>query len=463
MVRGREEQPRVVGSGRGLGSCARIVGSDRKLVVVPHRGEPDLDASEPATIDLRVGDLVAGGAALGRDGEGRVVLVEGALPGELVTVDIRRRRPRLLEGSVVAVLEPSEHRVEPPCPMIVLGCGGCDLQHVQPVAQPHLKAAIVADALRHLGRLSDPVVTTGPTVAPWAFRTTVRAAVDPAGRAGFRRARSREVVVPETCAIVHPLVADVMANGRFPGASEVVIRAGVASGERVAVVVPEGGIDPAGVVEAATVPHGVVVAGPDGRCQGAPDVVREAVVHEVVAGRPWRISAGSFFQSRPDGAGVLAERVVHAVEGVAQAGMDEPGTLVDLYSGVGLLAGVLRSAGWSGPMVAVEREGEATGDAEVNLAGDGIEVVTTPVERWSPVPADIVVADPARSGLGRQATELVGATGATGVVLVSCDAASLGRDAALLAAQGYSHRGSEVIDMFVHSHHVEVISSFVRS
>lgn len=425
---------------------------------MPNRGDPDPDVSEPTTLDLRVGDLVAGGVALGRDGEGRVVLVEGALPGELVTVAIRRRRPRLLEASVAAVLEPSEHRVEPPCPMVAAGCGGCDLQHADPRAQPGFKAAIVADALRHLGRLSDPVVTTGPAVAPWAFRTTVRAAVDPAGQAGFRRARSHEVVVPESCAIAHPLVVDVMTHGRFPGASEVVIRAGVASGERVTVVVSEGGADTDTVVAAASVPDGVVVAGPDGRRGDVP-----AVVHESVAGRQWRISAGSFFQSRPDGAGVLAERVVHAVGEVGQAGLDGPGTLVDLYSGVGLLAGVLRSSGWRGPMVAVEREGDATSDAIVNLAGDDIEVVTTPVERWAPVPAEVVVADPARSGLGRRAVEVVGATGATGVVLVSCDAASLGRDTALLAAQGFSHQGSEVIDMFVHSHHVEVISSFIRT
>jgi tRNA/tmRNA/rRNA uracil-C5-methylase (TrmA/RlmC/RlmD family) len=110
----------------------------------------------------------------------------------------------------------------------------------------------------------------------------------------------------------------------------------------------------------------------------------------------------------------------------------------------------------------VERAGSSTDDARVNLADDDVNVVTSAVERWAPEPAAVVVADPARSGLGRKAVDVIAATGAVGVVLVSCDAASLGRDAALLAAHGYAHRTSVVIDVFTHTHHVEVVSSFSR-
>jgi 23S rRNA (uracil1939-C5)-methyltransferase len=71
-----------------------------------------------------------------------------------------------------------------------------------------------------------------------------------------------------------------------------------------------------------------------------------------------------------------------------------------------------------------------------------------------------VVADPSRSGLGREAADVLAACEAPVLVLVSCDAVSLARDARLLAAHGYAHARSELIDLFPHTHHVEVVTRF---
>ena len=76
--------------------------------------------------------------------------------------------------------------------------------------------------------------------------------------------------------------------------------------------------------------------------------------------------------------------------------------------------------------------------------------------------APLVVADPARAGLGREAVALVAATGAGTVVLVSCDPVAMARDTALLAAHGYRHGGSTVLDLFPHTPHVEVVTRFDR-
>ena len=117
-------------------------------------------------------------------------------------------------------------------------------------------------------------------------------------------------------------------------------------------------------------------------------------------------------------------------------------------------------------MVAVERSTSSVADARVNLADlDGPHRAVRVVEpngRWRPSPADLVVADPARAGLGRRAVEVLAATGAAVVVLVSCDAASLGRDAALLAGAGLPLEQAELVDLFPHSHHVEVVARFAR-
>ena len=85
---------------------------------------------------------------------------------------------------------------------------------------------------------------------------------------------------------------------------------------------------------------------------------------------------------------------------------------------------------------------------------------------WRPPPdttVDVVLADPARSGLGRPGVAALSRTGAPVLVLVSCDAASLGRDAKLLAAAGYRHERTAVIDTFPHTTHVEAVTRFVRA
>jgi 23S rRNA (uracil1939-C5)-methyltransferase len=74
----------------------------------------------------------------------------------------------------------------------------------------------------------------------------------------------------------------------------------------------------------------------------------------------------------------------------------------------------------------------------------------------------VVVADPARSGLGPSAVAALSWVGAPVLVLVSCDPASLARDAGLLATRGYRLTGVEAVDLFPHTFHVETVSRFER-
>jgi 23S rRNA (uracil1939-C5)-methyltransferase len=419
--------------------------------------ELDRDLDLGPVLDLDVERVVAGGEGLARRIDEPVVFVRGALPGERVRARLVDQRKGWARAELVEVLTASPDRIDPPCAWVAAGCGGCDLQHVDPAAQPALKAATVVDGLRRLGHLEDPVVTTGPSLAPEGFRTTVRAAVR-AGEAGFRRHHSHDVVVPGSCLVAHPMVEHLLVDGFFGAAREVTIRVGAATGEALVLASP--------TAEGVVLPEGsetVAVVGRDQLSGG-----HRAWIHEEVSGRLWRISAQSFFQTRPDGAAALVEAVLGA------AGSELAGArVVDAYSGVGLLAGSL-----FGPpddprpdapasLVAVERSTSAVADARVNLAdlmgqGGPVRVVRSDMDGWRASRADLVVADPARAGLGRRAVEVIAKTGAAVVVLVSCDAASLGRDAALLAGAGYRFEAAQVIDLFPQSHHVEVVSRFVR-
>lgn len=399
----------------------------------------------------------AGGDGLGHLADGRVVFVPGALPGERVEVAITRQKRDFARARIGRILEPSPDRVVPPCPFVAAGCGGCDLQHVRPSAQLGLKAAIVADSLRRIGRLDQPDIRLGAPLPHEAFRTTVRAGVD-GGRAGFRRAASHEILPVDHCLVAHPAIDELLAEGRFADATEVTLRVGGATGERLALVTPTA----AGV----QLPDDVRVVGADELAAGG-----SAWFHDEVAGERLRISAESFFQTRTDGAAAL----VHEVVGAIDAHDGDTGRIVDAYSGVGLFAAALTGAGarpgpGSGPgvgtpqrqVVAIERSRSSVADAEHNLAGRSAEVIRSDVERWRPTPADVVVADPSRVGLGRDGVDVLAATGAPLLVLISCDVAPLGRDARLLVDAGYTFGSSTLVDLFPHTHHIEVVTTFHR-
>lgn len=401
-------------------------------------------------VELVVTGLAVGGEGVGRDGDGRVTFVAGAVPGDRVRAEVRQARRRWARADLLVVTEPAPTRVAPPCPEVGRGCGGCGLQHLAPPEQRRLKAQLVRDALERIGGLDAPDVRLGPELVAHGFRTTLRLAVEQ-GRAGFRRARSRSVLTVPGCWVAHPLLDELVRDGRFGDATEVTLRVGAATGERVAVVHPgiagrsAAGPRPAGL----RLPGDVAVIGADELAAGA-----TVAYHEVVSGRRLRVSAGSFFQSRHDGAELLAERVAAAVATLTP----HPRHLVDAYGGVGLL-----SAASAGARVTlVEAEASAAADARHNLADLDATVVASRVERWRPQPADVVVADPARHGLGAEAAAVLAATGAPALVLVSCDAGSLGRDARQLARLGFDLESSEVLDLFPHTAHVEVVTAFRR-
>jgi 23S rRNA (uracil1939-C5)-methyltransferase len=239
-------------------------------------------------------------------------------------------------------------------------------------------------------------------------------------------------VAVDECLVAHPLLADLLTEP-VPGADEVTLRCGANTGERLARIEP------------------LRVAAP---VRWPPDVRlgAHAHIHEVVAGRRYRISARSFFQTRVDGAEALVAEVRDAVGGEANGAR-----VVDAYAGVGLFAAAVEDAS---SIVAVERSPSAARDARHNLPG--VRVIEADVTRWKPAPADVVIADPSRDGIGRAAATVLAGCGARRLVVVSCDPVSLARDAKLLAGLGYTHVHSVLIDLFPHTPHIEVVSRFDR-
>jgi 23S rRNA (uracil1939-C5)-methyltransferase len=399
--------------------------------------------------DLRVTAVAVGGEGVARQVSGRVVFVAGALPGERVVADVVAEHPRHAHAVTVDVLEASPDRVAPPCPFVAAGCGGCGWQHVDPPAQRELKVAMVADALGRLGGVVDPRVAASPPLAGVGYRTTIRTVADAEGRLALRRHHSHDLVAVPGCLVAHPLVAEVLSAGRFPPGADVTVRAGARTGERMVVVdglADEGGRGDRGVDDI-VVPDGVRVVTGAELAAG-----KRAWLHEEVVGVRLRVSARSFFQAGPEAAEALVATVATA------AGEFAEGTrLADLYGGVGLFAATV---GRGAHVELVEASASSAADARVNLHDRDARVVRSDVARWRARPADVVVADPPRAGLGRGGVRALRAARAPRLVLVSCDAGALGRDAGLLTRAGYRLVASTVVDAFPHTPHVEVVSRF---
>ena len=393
-------------------------------------------------LELRPTALAAGGAALARESSGRVVFVEGALPGERVRARVTDSRKDFARAVVLEVVDPSPDRVAPPCPALAAGCGGCTWQYVAVEAQARLKADIVVDALRRIGRLAEPPAPTPQELAGRPLRTTARLAVSPAGRAGHRPHAGAGAVETDACLTAHPALEELIVEGRYPKAGEVLLRVSVATGERLVRVDRNW--------DKVRVPAGVRVVD---KARG-----RKAFVHELVGGRRFRISADSFFQPGP----VVADGLMAAVDAAVGDALPEGGRVVDAYAGVGLFGSVLGAARRA-RVTAIETDRAAAADARVNLADIDAEVVAGEVGRWRPSPADVVVADPSRAGLGRPGVAAVAGSGAPRLVLVSCDPASLARDTALLAGEGYRLSTIALVDAFPHTFHVETVARFDRS
>ena len=395
----------------------------------------------PAAARLTPTAVAAGGDAIARDERGRVVFVDGALPGETVDAEITEERADFARARVVEVVVSSPARRAAPCPSAASGCGGCQWQHVEPAEQARLKRSIVVDALRRIAHLPASVVAQDVRAVPErAYRTSLRLAVKD-GRAVYRRRRAHDAVAVDTCLVAHPRLEELVVEGRFGEAREVVLRVSAATGERLVLARPTA----AGV----RVPVDTAVVGAD-----RPSAVRRAAVTEEVVGRRWRVSAASFFQSGPAAAELLVQAVREAVG-------SEPGTVVDAYAGVGLLGGSLDA----GQLVAVERHAAAARDARWNLSDLPADVVVEEVARWDVAtvgPVDVVVADPARSGLGRSAAASLARAEAPRFVLVSCDPASLARDVGLLSAAGYELAAVRVLDLIPGTFHVETVALFLR-
>ena len=399
---------------------------------------------------LTLKSFAYGGDTFGRSSEGRATFVPFALPNEKVRIRLLEEKRGFARGELLEVLEPSPARIPPRCAHFG-ECGGCHYQQIPYEMQLQAKAEILRDQLQRIGKLEDPPVQ--PAVAlsdPWYYRNHVQFHLTDQGKLGFVSAKTaggQSVIPIEECHLpAQPLIElwKQLDIESIPGLDRVGLRLG--ANDELMVVLESS--DPVPVELDIDLPVSVVHQGPGGSLVLGGD---DHIVIEVL-GQPFWISAASFFQVNTP----MAEKMVaHLLE---KLDLDSHDTLVDAYCGVGLFSTFL--AAKVARLIGIEVNSDACEDFVINLDKfENVELYESPVEdALSALDAsvDILVADPPRSGLGRRTLEGIKTLNPRVIANISCDPATLGRDARFLTEMGYHLRQITPFDLFPQTYHIEL-------
>ncbi len=174
--------------------------------------------TEPTPDTLLVDALDLEGQGIARRPDGKVVFIEGALPTERVTVQVHRRKNQWEQGSLQDLLQASPLRVTPNCPHFGLhagACGGCKLQHLEHGAQVAIKQRVLEDNLWHLAKVKAETVLPALYGSPWGYRHRARLSVRHVVKKGqvligFHERKSRYIADMQSCVILPPQVSNLL-------------------------------------------------------------------------------------------------------------------------------------------------------------------------------------------------------------------------------------------------------------
>jgi len=428
--------------------------------------------------------------ALSHDGrgichiDGKVTFVSRALPGEKVLFVYKSRRGKFDEGDVVEVLQASPQRIEPRCPHFGV-CGGCSLQHLSPEDQIAAKQARLLENLAHLGKVSPEQVLPPLTAQPWGYRRKARLGVkfmrrEEVVRVGFREKHSAFLTDAKQCDVLHPAIGQRLAElGELVNTLSVrdkVPQIEIAVGEDNTALVFRHLVPLTAEDEQRLTAYGqanglgifVQPKGPDTirRLWPEPSATDDFVLSYRLPNYDveLRFRPTDFTQVNAE----LNRQMIDRALGMLALQPDD--RVLDLFCGLGNFS--LPLARQAGSVVGVEGEGSLVERARDNAARNGIDNIEfhaadlngdLEAEPWYGRGFNKLLLDPPRSG-APVVVEKLAKPYPQRIVYVSCDPATLARDAGTLVHQhGYRLVSAGVMDMFPHTAHVESIALFERS
>ncbi len=409
--------------------------------------------------------------------EGKTVFVSGALPGETVRCLVRKKRSKFDEADLIEVIDASPDRVNPRCSAAGV-CGGCSLQHMSGEAQVRAKQQVLLDSLAHIGKIA-PEKVLPPLEGPhWNYRRKARLGVRVVPKkggvlVGFREARSSYIAVLERCDILDKRFADLIAPLQelisMLSIAKRIPQIEVAAGDDTAMLVfrhlePLTDEDLTRLRDFGQAYAVNIMLQPKG-----PDSVQplNPECDDLLSYRleDWNLEV----QFRPTdftqvNAGINRLMIRQALE-LLEPGKDD--RVLDLFCGLGNFT--LPLARTCGHVTGIEGDPALVSMARDNAARNGLantEFITSnlyeePLEgNWLQQKWDQILLDPPRSG-AREVIARLPELHPRRIVYVSCNPATLARDAGILVNEfGYTLTAAGIMDMFPHTAHVESIAVF---
>jgi 23S rRNA (uracil1939-C5)-methyltransferase len=439
---------------------------------------------------LNIEKLIYGGDGLARlpagssgnkdRGRGKAVFIPFVLGGEKIEAVITEEKPGFARAHVNAIVEPSPHRVSPPCPHFTR-CGGCHYQHADYDHQLEIKKEILHENLRRIAKYELQCAIQVHPSPPWNYRNRSRLQVQtqPAFAAGYFKFASHELLPVEECPISSPLInrgiAALWQAGRTGKAVEGVREIEFFSNAD----------DTRMILEFLCAPEArraAVRAWAEELCAAIPEIVGVVAFREPQKGvqeplvavgaseltyqtktGAYRVSAGAFFQTN--------RFLIDELVSIVTAGRSGELAL-DLYAGVGLFSTALACD--HRHTISVEMSQASASDLRYNLPvnGKAVQAATeqylteqkgrVDTDRVGASTPDLVVVDPPRSGLGDAVARALATMGAPRLTYVSCDPATLARDLVPLQAAGYRVEQVHLVDLFPQTYHLESVVQLVR-
>jgi len=440
-------------------------------------------------VRIKIENLAFGGKGFGKL-NGYVIFVEGGLPGDIADVRLYRTKANFAEGRIENLIEPSNHRVAPPCEHFEY-CGGCRWQNLEYSIQKKYKEDQLREALIHIGNIPNPPVE--PIIGAhkiYYYRNKMEFSfhagennktllgLHKAGRfqdvfqlakchlqsecsndiVNFVRDRSIELGLPPYHIRKHEgyLRFLVIREGKFTGQMLVNIVTGAGEYEDIKKLGREIGRKFENVI---SVSH-TVNSQKANVAKGEKELVLYGADHicERLGEKEFRISANSFFQTNSYQTKRLYDLVVEFAE------PDKLDRMIDLYTGTGTIAIYLASL--VKYVEGIDSVPESIEDAKINArlnnAADCDFIVADVEEFLKQVVNegnryDLMIIDPPRAGCHPRALKSILLIRPRKIVYISCNPATLARDIAELSQGGYRLDKSIPIDLFPHTYHIEAV------
>jgi 23S rRNA (uracil1939-C5)-methyltransferase len=427
-------------------------------------------------IDVTIEKLIYGGEGLAHH-EGATVFVPFVLPGEIAGITPVEQKKKFIRARLDKMVTPSAARIMAKCPHFGV-CGGCDYQHISYEPQLEFKKEILRETLRRIGRIDWPGEIEAHASPPWTYRNRAQwkvrpldsgAEPDPLERPdgktrlgiGYFRANTTALCAVETCEIVSPLLLktllalrNALLDGELPRGLREIEAFVNASDSQLLLTATFSGFPSRAAEHAQTfrriVPEITSVLFHD-PTRDRMELYGPGYIEYEVAGTAYRVGHFSFFQVNK----FLAETLVHEVVGREQGGR----MALDLFAGVGLFS--IPLAEKFEKVLSIESNPAATRDLESNMRGRGaIEARTADVDRFlarSKERPELVILDPPRAGMTREAMQRLAKIAPARITYVSCDPPTLARDLPILLASGYRCAEVHLIDLFPQTFHMETV------